>query len=143
MSTIKIKKLDPKALIPRYQTAGSAGFDLCALEGSEIASGERALIRTGLAAEIPNGYELQVRPRSSIALRHGVTIANAPGTVDSDYRGELMIILINLGKETFTITAGDRIAQAVLKAVEQATIVEVDVLGETERGAGGFGSTGR
>jgi dUTP pyrophosphatase len=140
---LKIKKLDPKARIPKYQSANAAGFDLCALEDCEISAGDRALIKTGLAISLPIGYELQVRPRSGLALKHSVTVLNSPGTVDSDYRGELMIILINLGSETFKISAGDRIAQAIVSAVSQADLVEVEYLDETERGAGGFGSTGR
>ncbi|MDR2034224.1 MAG: dUTP diphosphatase [Helicobacteraceae bacterium] len=140
---LQIKKLDPSARIPKYQSANAAGFDLHALEDGEIAAGKSALIKTGLAISLPIGYELQVRPRSSLALKHSVTVLNSPGTVDSDYRGELMIILINLGNETFKISAGDRIAQAILSAVSQADLIEVEELDKTERGAGGFGSTGR
>ncbi|MDR2151824.1 MAG: dUTP diphosphatase [Helicobacteraceae bacterium] len=140
---IQIKKLDERARIPKYQSDGAAGFDLHALENAEISACDRGAIRTGLAVALPIGYELQVRPRSGLALKHGVTVLNSPGTVDSDYRGELIVILINLGRETFKISAGDRIAQAVVKTALQAELVEVGELGETDRGANGFGSTGR
>jgi dUTP pyrophosphatase len=140
---ILIKKLDSRARIPKYQSEGAAGFDLHALEEGEISAGDRALVRTGLAIALPIGYELQVRPRSGLAIKHGVTALNSPGTVDSDYRGELIVILVNHGRETFKINAGDRIAQAVVKAAPQARLIEARDLDCTERGAGGFGSTGR
>lgn len=136
--------------LPRYATKGAAGMDLYANfdtnkrgRGVTLMPGGRALIPTGLMMEIPRGFEMQVRPRSGLALRHGVTVANAPGTIDSDYRGEIAVILINLGHETFDITHGDRIAQIVLAPVTHVSWVETVKLDKTERGAGGFGSTGR
>ncbi|MDR0747926.1 MAG: dUTP diphosphatase [Helicobacteraceae bacterium] len=142
MIALYIKKLDSNARIPKYQTEEAAGFDLHALEDAEIAAGERALVRTGLAVAVPRGYELQVRPRSSLALKYGVTVLNTPGTVDSDYRGELLVILINLGRETYKINGGDRIAQAIVKTVEKVDLIEARELSDTMRGDGGFGSTG-
>ncbi len=140
---IAIKKLDPAAHIPAYQTAEAAGFDLHATEDSEIAPGKRALIKTGLAIALEPGYELQIRPRSGLAFKHGITVLNTPGTVDSDYRGEVMVLLINHGDESFMIKKGERIAQGVVQAVIQASFEVVDTLPDTERGAGGFGSTGK
>jgi dUTP pyrophosphatase len=134
-----------KAWLPRYETEGAAGMDLRALleEDITIAPLGRARIPTGLFLEIPSGYEAQVRPRSGLAFQKGVTVLNAPGTIDSDYRGELQIVLINLGEETFTVKSGDRIAQMVLSPVVQAKITEKEEsLSDTKRGAGGFGSTG-
>lgn len=133
--------------LPAYQTAGAAGFDLIAAvpatEPIEIAPGARAMIPTGLVLAIPPGYEGQVRPRSGLAARHGVTVLNSPGTVDSDYRGEVKVILVNLGDATFRVERGERIAQMVVAAVIQVGFATVETLGETDRGAGGFGSTGR
>ncbi len=131
--------------LPAYMTPGSAGADLCAAvdEPLVLAPGERALVPTGIAMAVPLGYEVQLRPRSGLALKHGVTLLNAPGTIDSDYRGAVGVIVINHGREPFTIVRGERIAQAVLAAVVQANFVEVAELDETARGAGGFGSTGR
>lgn len=140
---IRLKKLHADAIVPAYQSTEAAGFDLHALEDAELGAGDRALIKTGLAIALSAGYELQVRPRSGLALKHGVTVLNSPGTVDSDYRGELMIILINHGHETFSIKKGERIAQGVLKEVIQADFAVVDELDATERGHKGFGSTGR
>ena len=128
--------------LPRYATPGAAGMDVLAAEGVTIAPGARHAVATGLALAIPAGYEIQVRPRSGLALKHGITIPNTPGTIDSDYRGELKVILINHGDEPFAIARGDRVAQLVLAPVVQAVWAETDELGETERGAGGFGSTG-
>ena len=130
--------------MPAYQTAGSAGMDLrAALDAPlTIESGQRVLVPTGLKMEIPAGYEGQVRPRSGLALKKGLTLVNAPGTIDSDYRGEVGIIMINLGQEPVTINPNDRIAQLVIAPVIQAEIQEVDTLQDTERGAGGFGHTG-
>ena len=139
---IRLKKLHADAIVPAYQSTEAAGFDLHALEDAELGAGDRALIKTGLAIALSAGYELQVRPRSGLALKHGVTGLNSPGTVDSDYRGELMIILINHGHETFSIKKGERIAQGVLKEVIQADFAVVDELDATERGHKGFGSTG-
>ena len=132
------------AIIPEYKTSGAAGADLCALLDAPltISAGSYAMVPTGLFFEIPEGYEVQVRPRSGLAAKNGVTVLNTPGTIDSDYRGEIKIILINLGKADFTINSGDRIAQMVVAPVTQATFSLCDSLSETERGAGGFGSTG-
>lgn len=127
-------------------TEHAAGVDLhAALEGGPcvLHPGERALVPTGLALEIPPGYEAQVRPRSGLALRHGISLVNSPGTIDADYRGEIGVILINHGNEPFVIENGERIAQLVFARYERARFVEVEELGETERGAGGFGHTGR
>lgn len=140
---IKIKKLDSNAIIPKYQTEEAAGFDLHSVESFTLKPRERKAVKTGLAMEIDKGYELQVRGRSGLALKHGISLVNAPGTVDSDYRGEIMAILINHGNDDFQVSIGDRIAQAVLKEVIQAKIIEVDELGDSDRGAGGFGSTGK
>jgi dUTP pyrophosphatase len=131
--------------LPAYETAGAAGMDLRAAVGEAVtlAPGERALITTGLRLEIPPGYEGQVRPRSGLAIRHGITMLNTPGTIDADYRGLLQVVVINLGQEPFTIHRGDRIAQLVIAPVLQARIEVVEELGDTARGRGGFGSTGR
>jgi dUTP pyrophosphatase len=128
--------------LPAYATAGAAGMDVLAAEDVTLAAGARYAVATGLAMAIPAGFEIQVRPRSGLALKHGISVPNAPGTIDSDYRGELKIILINHGTEAFTISRGDRIAQLVLAPVTQASWLVVDELDETMRGAGGFGSTG-
>ena len=129
--------------LPAYATQGSAGVDLRASEPCVIPPGGRALVPTGLRIALPEGYEAQVRPRSGLALKHGVTLLNSPGTIDSDYRGEIGVILINLGQEPFSIQPGDRIAQMVFAPVTRGVWDEVETLDETERGAGGFGSTGR
>lgn len=133
--------------LPAYQTAEAAGFDLVAAlaEGEDmvLAPGARALVPTGLVFEIPSGHEGQVRPRSGLALKHGVTVLNAPGTIDADYRGEVKVILVNHGDVAFRILRGERIAQFVAAPVTRAALVEVDAVGDTTRGAGGFGSTGR
>lgn len=129
--------------LPAYATPGAAGMDLLAARAVEIAPGSRALVPTGLAIALPEGFEMQVRPRSGLALKHGITVLNAPGTVDSDYRGEVGVILLNTGAEPFAIARGERIAQAVFAPVTRAEWEEVVVLPETQRGAGGFGSTGR
>lgn len=128
--------------LPAYATAGAAGMDVVSAEDVEIAPGARHAVATGFAMAIPAGFEIQVRPRSGFALKHGVTVPNTPGTIDSDYRGELKVIMINLGAETFSIRRGDRVAQLVLAPVTQASWLEVEELDETARGAGGFGSTG-
>ena len=129
--------------LPDYATAGAAGMDVVAAEDVTLAPGARAAIATGFALAIPNGYEVQVRPRSGLAFKHGVTCLNTPGTIDSDYRGEVKVILANLGQEPFVVERGDRIAQLVPAPVLRADLVEVDSLDATTRGAGGFGSTGR
>jgi dUTP pyrophosphatase len=141
--TIPIKNLS-KHLLPQYQTAGSAGFDLTANLTTPIvlAPLERALIPTGLFAALPVGYEAQIRPRSGLAAKHGITVLNTPGTIDSDYRGEWKVILVNLSNEPYTIQNGDRIAQAVIARCEQADWAEVEALDDTGRGPGGFGHTG-
>jgi len=128
---------------PAYATEGAAGMDVVAAEELVLAPGARAAVATGFAIAIPAGYEVQVRPRSGLALKHGVTCLNTPGTIDSDYRGEVKVILANLGSEPFVIARGDRIAQLVPAPVQRATLAEVDSLDDTARGAGGFGSTGR
>ncbi|MBN2801224.1 MAG: dUTP diphosphatase [Deltaproteobacteria bacterium] len=128
--------------LPRAATPGAAGLDLLAAESLLIAPGQRAAVATGLQLAIPAGYEGQVRPRSGLALRHGVTVLNAPGTIDSDYRGELRVLLVNLGQEPFQVARGDRVAQLVIAPVATVSLQPVAVLASTARGAGGFGSTG-
>jgi len=128
--------------LPAYATSGAAGMDVVSAEDVVIAPGARHAVATGLAVAIPQGFEIQVRPRSGLALKHGITVPNTPGTIDSDYRGELKVILINLGNEPFTVQRGDRVAQLVLAPVVQAAWDEVAELDATDRGAGGFGSTG-
>ena len=128
--------------LPAYATDGAAGMDIVAAEDVTLAPGARHAVATGLAVAIPPGYEIQVRPRSGLALKHGITVPNTPGTIDSDYRGELKAILINHGSEAFEIRRGDRVAQLVLAPVTRAAWEEVDTLDATARGAGGFGSTG-
>ena len=132
------------ALLPEYQTSGSAGADLHAYLTEPITLNpmERKLIPTGLFVELPVGYELQVRPRSGLALKYGITVLNTPGTVDSDYRGELCVLLVNFGSEPFTVQNGDRIAQAVVAQAVQVSFVQTDALSKTGRGTGGYGSTG-
>lgn len=129
--------------LPAYATAGAAGMDVVAAEDVELAPGARHAVATGFAMAIPEGYEVQVRPRSGLALKHGITCLNTPGTIDSDYRGEVKVILANLGQEVFRVVRGERIAQLVPAAVTRATLGEVDTLDDTARGSGGFGSTGR
>ncbi len=129
--------------LPGYATAGAAGMDIVAAESLTLAPGARAAVATGYAIAIPDGYEVQVRPRSGLALKHGVTCLNTPGTIDSDYRGEVKVILANLGQAPFAIERGDRIAQIVPAPVLRATLEEVAELNATARGDGGFGSTGR
>lgn len=129
--------------LPAYATAGAAGMDVVAAETIDLLPGARHAVATGFALAIPDGYEVQVRPRSGLALRHGITCLNTPGTIDSDYRGEVKVILANLGQEMFRVVRGERIAQLVPAAVTRADWVEVADLDDTARGAGGFGSTGR
>jgi len=129
--------------MPAYASDGAAGLDVVAAEALTLAPGARAAVATGFAIAIPAGHEVQVRPRSGLALKHGVTCLNTPGTIDSDYRGEVKVILANLGGEPFEIARGDRIAQLVPAVVLRATLDEVETLDDTARGVGGFGSTGR
>ncbi|HEV7233598.1 MAG TPA: dUTP diphosphatase [Sphingorhabdus sp.] len=141
---VRVKRLNHGAglAMPDYATSGAAGMDICAAESLLLRAGKRHAVSTGFAFAIPAGYEVQVRPRSGLALKHGITCLNTPGTIDSDYRGEVKVILANLGEEDFQITKGDRIAQLVVSPVTHATMVEVEEIDETARGTGGFGSTG-
>ena len=146
MTILKIKKLTNNSLLtlPKYETIGSAGIDLQAVidEDIIIKPNETKLIKTGIAIALENGYEAQIRPRSGLALKNSITVLNTPGTIDCDYRGEICVILINHGKQDFTVTSGMRIAQMVISKYQQAEIIEVKDLDETARGKGGFGSTG-
>lgn len=145
MSSVHIKIINKSANpLPAYATSGSSGMDLRAdlTEAVVLQPLERTLIPTGLYMEIPEGYEAQVRPRSGLAIKQGLTCLNTPGTIDADYRGEIKIILVNLSGEPQTVTPGDRIAQMVIQKVEQAAWLEVEAIGDTVRGAGGFGHTG-
>ncbi len=141
---VQVKRLPHGAglPLPAYATSGAAGMDVVSAEDVTIAPGARHAVATGLALAIPQGFEIQVRPRSGLALKHGISVPNTPGTIDSDYRGELKVILINLGDEPFAIARGDRVAQLVLAPVVQAAWDEVAELDATTRGEGGFGSTG-
>ena len=129
--------------VPAYATAGAAGLDIVAAEEVTLAPGARAAVATGFAIAIPDGFEVQVRPRSGLALKHGITCLNTPGTIDCDYRGEIRVILVNLGDAPFAVARGERIAQLVPAPVRRATLEIVDALDDTVRGSGGFGSTGR
>lgn len=145
---VKVKKLHPEAVVPQYQTKGAAGFDLHAFlkeypMGIIIPPKQRLLVGTALVMEVPEGFELQIRPRSGLAFKQGVTVLNSPGTVDSDYRGEIKVLLINNGTEDVHIEHNDRIAQGVIKPVPQAEFEEVEDLSVTKRGEGGFGSSGK
>ena len=146
---MKVKVINKSGFdLPKYETENSAGMDLRACfsngeNGTIIKEGERMLIKTGIFLEVPKGYEVQIRPRSGLAFKFGVTVVNSPGTIDADYRGEIGVILINHGEVPFIVNHGDRIAQMVLAKCEQAEWDEVDNLSETERGEGGFGSTGK
>ncbi len=141
---LKVYKLNPKAALPAYATAGAAGMDLsaCLDEDIIIPPLSTGIIPTGLAVDLPHGYEIQIRPRSGLSFKNGVTVLNTPGTIDSDYRGEIKVCLINLGKESFTVTNQMRIAQAVVSPVLMASVELIETLSQTERGTGGFGSTG-
>ena len=141
---IFIKKLNTNAEIPTYKTQGASGADLyaCLEKDVTINPSEFKAIKTGISVEIPNGFEMQVRPRSGLALKYGITVLNSPGTIDSDYRGEIAVILINHGKESFTVKNGDRIAQIILSKTERANFIEQKELTMTERNKNGFGSTG-
>ena len=141
---VRVKRLNHGAglPLPLYASAGAAGMDICAAESLILRVGKRHAVATGFAFAIPDGFEVQVRPRSGLALKHGITCLNTPGTIDSDYRGEVKVILANLGEDDFQITKGDRIAQIVVAPVTHATMIEVEDIDETLRGDGGFGSTG-
>ncbi|GEM71908.1 dUTP diphosphatase [Sphingomonas aquatilis] len=143
--TIRIQRLPhgEGLPLPAYATDGAAGMDVVAAEALTLAPGARAAVATGFAFAIPDGFEVQVRPRSGLALKHGITCLNTPGTIDSDYRGEVKVILINLGDAPFPIARGDRIAQIVPAPVQRAALESVEILEDTARGSGGFGSTGR
>jgi dUTP pyrophosphatase len=140
--TVAFKRLVPEAILPSYAHPGDAGMDLCSAESLVVPPGKRALVHTGLAMALPRGYEAQVRPRSGLALKRGITVLNTPGTIDEGYRGEIGVILANFGDEEFKVEKGDRIAQMVVVPVTQAEITEVADLDATQRGEGGFGSTG-
>ena len=144
MTKIQIKKLSITVSIPKYETPGSSGMDIAAhIENAiTINPGEKAIVSTGFSMAIPKGYEVQIRPRSGLAAKKNITVLNTPGTIDADYRGEIKVILINLGKEKFIIENGDRIAQMIVCPVVQADLEEVKELSDTARGSGGFGSTG-
>ena len=144
MIKIQIKRLSVSVLIPKYETLGSSGMDIAAFIENNIIiyPGEKALVPTGFSISVPIGYEVQIRPRSGLAAKKSITVLNTPGTIDADYRGEVKVILINLGKEKFIVENGDRIAQMVVCPVIQADFEEVKELSNTERGSGGFGSTG-
>lgn len=142
MIDLKVKQLDKNAVLPKYQSNGASGFDLHSIEDIMLEAGSFGVVKTGLAFEIPNGYEIQVRARSGLAYKNGIGVLNSPGTIDSDYRGEIMIILFNFSKKSFHIKIGDRIAQAVLSKVDIANLIFSDSLCETKRGSSGFGSTG-
>ena len=146
MKKVEVKVVREKNVtLPKYETEGSAGLDVRAniIEPIVLKSLERVLIPTGLKIAIPEGYEVQVRPRSGLAIKHGITMLNSPGTIDSDYRGEIKVIAVNLSNETYTIEPNERIAQLVLNKVERIEFVEVDELDATNRGEGGFGHTGK
>ena len=139
---LKVKRLAADAVLPRYAHEGDAGLDVFSSEAVEIAPGESASVPTGIVVELPPGTEAQIRPRSGLAARHRVTVLNAPGTIDAGYRGELRVLLINHGRETFRIDKGMRVAQMIVAPVLRADVREVEEVSETARGAGGFGSTG-
>lgn len=145
MTILKIKRLPHNKSVPKYQTEGAAGMDLCAAieEPVTLKPLERALIPTGLKIELEHGYEAQVRPRSGLSIKHGITLINCVGTIDEDYRGEVCVPVVNLSNETYTIQPEERIAQMIIARVEQAKIEVVTELTETVRGTGGFGSTGK
>lgn len=145
MPDVRVKRLRPDAVVPRYQTEGAAGMDLHAALDAPITlpPGARVLVATGLAFAIPHGWEGQVRPRSGLAAKHGITVLNAPGTIDEDFRGAVGVVLVNHGQEPFVVKPGERIAQIVFAPYSRATLRVVEELDETARGEGGYGSTGR
>lgn len=140
--TVKFKRVHPAAVLPSYARPGDAGLDVCACEAATLLPGERKLVRTGLVMELPRGTEAQMRPRSGLALKNGITLLNTPGTIDEGYRGEVGVILINLGQEPFDVRPGMRIAQMVIAPVLCVVPVEAEAVSDTARGEGGFGSTG-
>ena len=140
--TLRFRRIHPDAALPSYAHEGDAGMDVRSVEELELAPGARALVHPGLVMMLPPGWEAQVRPRSGLALKHGVTVLNTPGTIDAGYRGEVGVILVNFGDRPFKVSKGDKVAQVVVAPVTRAEIVETSELDETERGAGGFGSTG-
>ncbi len=140
---LPVQRLHPDAVLPTYAHPGDAGLDLSSVAAVTLAPGERAAVPTGLAMAIPDGWVGLVHPRSGLAARHGITVTNAPGTIDAGYRGEVLVLLVNLGTEEVTLAAGERVAQLVLQRVGTAAVVEVEALDDSSRGAGGFGSTGR
>ena len=142
MPELKVKLIEPNAVVPCYAHPGDAGLDLFSIEDKTVPPSERALIRTGIVIQLPPGTEAQVRPRSGLALTHGVTVLNSPGTIDHGYRGEVKVILINHGKTPFQVEAGMKIAQMVVQPILTVDVVRVEELSETPRGEGGFGSTG-
>jgi dUTP pyrophosphatase len=142
MKVLKIKRINDKARLPQYAQQGDAGLDLYSVESIDINPGDIALVKTGIIIELPEETEAQVRPRSGLALKYQVTVLNTPGTIDEGYRGEIGVILINHGKETFKVEEGMKIAQMVIKPVLRVHVEEVDLLSETKRGTGGYGSTG-
>ena len=139
---LAVRRLRPDAVLPSYAHPGDAGLDLVAVEAVRLGPGERAAVPTGLAVAIPDGWVGLVHPRSGLARRHGLTVANAPGTIDAGYRGEVQVLLVNLGSDPVEVAAGERVAQLLLQQVGRAQVIEVEDLGDTARGAGGFGSTG-
>jgi len=139
---LKVRKLNPSAILPSYAREGDAGLDLFAVKAMVIEPGKSALVPTGIAIELPSGTEAQVRPRSGLALKHGISVLNTPGTIDEGYRGEVGVILINHGANAFAVEAGMKIAQMVVSPRIQVTVEEVAELSDTQRGSGGFGSTG-
>lgn len=141
--TLQVQRLHPEAAMPAYAHEGDAGLDLASVEEVVLGPGERAVVPTGLAMAIPAGWVGLVHPRSGLARRHGVTVTNAPGTIDAGYRGEVQVLLVNLGSEDVVLAAGERIAQLLLQRVGHAEVVDVEQLDDTSRGSGGFGSTGR
>ena len=141
--TLRFKRIHPDAVLPAYAHPSDAGMDLRSVDELTLAPGARALVHTGLVMLLPAGYEAQVRPRSGLALKYGVTVLNAPGTIDSGYRGEVGVILANFGDADFQVKKGDKVAQLVIAPVTQPEVVETDVIDETDRGDGGFGSTGK
>ena len=144
MTKIQIKKISNEVLTPKYETLGSSGMDVAAYIKQDIIinPGDKVVIPTGFSLSIPRGYEVQIRPRSGLAVKKGITVLNTPGTIDSDYRGEIKVVLINLSKDIFIVKNGERIAQMVVCPIEQVIVEEVKELPKTDRGSGGFGSTG-